>query len=235
MVENKVHGPPPGAWCVVAGDHKPSPTKLKRRRARCWRCTRRDDAAARRFDDAAAGRFDDAAARRRGAFPWIVHGAVITIARCVSFLDYFGLLTYVSINVALHYCLESGSSHVLQPALPGAAVKRHVFVTAGLNDLLTDPESAVEQRARFVDLRADLDAFIGRRQPNICLAPFGARDERIARLAPVDKGLCEFRSRHPGQAFGHRRLRRATASSRWAGISGATLGVPARGHGAPPA
>jgi len=87
--------------------------------------------------------------------------------------------------------------HVLQPALPGAAVKRHVFVTAGLNDLLTDPESAAEQRARFVDLRADLDAFIDGGNLTFCLAPFGARDERIARLAPVDKGLCEFRSRHP--------------------------------------
>ena len=115
-----------------------------------------------------------------------------------SFLDYFWLLTYMSIDVALHHCLENGSLHVLQPALPGAAVKRHVFVTAGLNDLLTDPESAAEQRARFVDLRADLDAFIdGASRGHFVSQPFGARDERIARLAPVDKGLCEFRSRHP--------------------------------------
>ncbi|MED5365112.1 MAG: hypothetical protein VYA68_02040 [Pseudomonadota bacterium] len=122
---------------------------------------------------------------------------MITIACRKSFLDYFGLLTYMSLHVAFHHCLENGSLHVLQPALPGAAVKRHVFVTAGLNDLLTDPESAAEQRARFVDLRADLDAFIDGGNLTFCLAPFGARNERIARLAPVDKGLCEFRSRHP--------------------------------------
>ncbi len=64
---------------------------------------------------------------------------MIAIARRVSFLYYFGLLIYMSIHVTLQHCLENGSLHVLQPALPGAAVKRHVFVTAGLNDLLSDP------------------------------------------------------------------------------------------------
>ena len=103
----------------------------------------------------------------------------------------------MSIHVAFHHCLENGSLHVLQPALPGAAVKRHVFVTAGLNDSLTDSESAAEKRARFVDLRAELDGFTMGLARTFCLQPFGAKDERIARLTPIGWGLCEFRSRHP--------------------------------------
>ena len=86
---------------------------------------------------------------------------------------------------------------MLLPALPGTAVKQHVFITAGLNDLLTDPESATEQRPWFVGLRAELDGFKIGLARIFCLQTFGAKDEWVARLGPINWGRCAFQSRHP--------------------------------------
>ena len=112
--------------------------------------------------------------------------------------------------------MENGSLHVLQPSLPGAAVKRHVFVTAGLNDLLTDPENAAEQRARFADLRADLDAFVdGGNLKHFVSHRSAPETNGSPAWRPSTRGYANFGAATPSQAFGSSAASpRATASSR---------------------
>lgn len=89
----------------------------------------------------------------------------------------------------------------LERSLKSDPESRSMFLSEELNTLLNGPWSHEQLRYRAGRLRADLEEFIKGAQIAVCMKPFAAKSAYMGRLAPVEDGIWDLRSRDPSPSL----------------------------------
>lgn len=87
----------------------------------------------------------------------------------------------------------------LRPAMIGDPVRRHMFVSSEIQELLDGPWPFQQARKRCFELQAELETFVRGDQIGICLEPYKAGKAEFGRLnRPADE-VWDFRAvKEPG-------------------------------------
>jgi hypothetical protein len=76
-----------------------------------------------------------------------------------------------------------------------------MFISEEIKALLDGPWNNQDLRYRAGLLKADLEEFVKGSEILVCLEPFAAKAAYIGRLAPVEDGIWDIRSRDPSPAL----------------------------------
>jgi hypothetical protein len=93
-------------------------------------------------------------------------------------------------------CIE-GYLHRLVPALPGSSVRRALYVSREINDLLSGPWTAPDQEYRWGRARADLEVFVEDQRIVVPRDSRRARSAYMGQLQPPSDEVWDIRCRDP--------------------------------------
>jgi hypothetical protein len=127
----------------------------------------------------------------------------VTCPGCCSFfvIVVFRALTYMSIHDELKARCSEKRLFRLDLGIPGDPVERAILLSEDVQSLLTGPWQSETLRYRSGRLRGDLEEFIKGETISACLRPFEARSAYMGRLAPIQFGMWDIRSRDPTPAL----------------------------------
>ena len=108
-----------------------------------------------------------------------------------------GTLTYMSIEEWINRLVEDGRLFPLKPVFKGDSIRRPMFMSEEVRDLIEGPWTSTAAATRCGKLRADLEAFVVGAELSICLLPYNAKDAQMGLLSPAKDGVWDVRSQGP--------------------------------------
>src|SRR5215813_14678146 len=106
-------------------------------------------------------------------------------------------LTYMSIHSLIDLQCRERQLFFLSPVLPQILIRRDMYVSSEIRDLLFGPWDNKELEKRSQQLRADLEVFIEGKIISVTQDTSQTIDAYLAQLEPPKSEIWEIRSRNP--------------------------------------
>jgi hypothetical protein len=103
----------------------------------------------------------------------------------------------MSISDEINGLCTEGRLHRLVPALPGSRIRRALYVSQEINDLLLGPWADLTHEYRWNRARADLDSFVEHQRIVVPRDSRRARSAYMGQLQPPSNEVWEIRCRDP--------------------------------------
>lgn len=103
----------------------------------------------------------------------------------------------MSIEEWINHLVADGRLFPLRPVFKGDSIRRPMFMSEEVRNLIEGPWTTAAAATRCGQLRADLEAFVVGAELSICLRPYHARDAQMGLLSPIEDGVWDVRSQNP--------------------------------------